>query len=170
MASSGQVARHLPGRLGSAPRRVAATDARRRLGFVDGPRGAHSHVWHVWDGHREGFSALVNYHKPDPERLKSLAHTYLGDWIRTQKIDANAGKSGAAGKVAKARALQKRLAAILQGEESLDVFVLWKSIDQQPIGWYPDLDDGERLNIRPFSDRRRCWREWGRRAPLETQH
>ena len=26
----------------------------------------------------------------------------------------------------------------------------WKSLAEQPIGWEPDLDDGVRLNIRPF--------------------
>ncbi len=44
-------------------------------------------VWHVWDGHREGFSALVNYHKLDHETLKALTWSYLGDWIRTQEIE-----------------------------------------------------------------------------------
>jgi hypothetical protein len=107
-------------------------------------------IWHVWDGHREGFSALVNYHKLDHERLKSLTYTYLGDWIRTQEIEAKAGKSGAGDKLAKAKALQQRLAAILEGEAPLDVFVRWKPIEEQPIGWHPDLDDGVRLNIRPF--------------------
>jgi hypothetical protein len=28
--------------------------------------------------------------------------------------------------------------------------VRWKPIEEQPIGWEPDLDDGVRLNIRPF--------------------
>jgi hypothetical protein len=28
--------------------------------------------------------------------------------------------------------------------------VRWKSLAEQPIGWDPDLDDGVRLNIRPF--------------------
>jgi hypothetical protein len=107
-------------------------------------------IWHVWDGHREGFSALVNYHNLDHERLKSLTYTYLGDWIRTQEIEAKAGKSGAGDKLAKAKALQQRLAAILEGEAPLDVFVRWKPIEEQPIGWHPDLDDGVRLNIRPF--------------------
>ena len=107
-------------------------------------------VWHVWDGHREGFSALVNYHMLDHEGLKSLTYSYLGDWIRTQEIEAKAGKSGAGDKLAKAKALQQRLAAILEGEAPLDVFVRWKPIEQQPIGWHPDLDDGVRLNIRPF--------------------
>ncbi len=26
----------------------------------------------------------------------------------------------------------------------------WKALERQPIGWEPDLDDGMRLNIRPF--------------------
>ena len=30
------------------------------------------------------------------------------------------------------------------------MFVRWKPIGQQPIGWHPDLDDGVRLNIRPW--------------------
>ena len=107
-------------------------------------------VWHVWDGHREGFSALVNYHMLDHEGLKSLTYSYLGDWIRTQEIEAKAGKSGAGDKLAKAKALQQRLAAILEGEAPLDVFVRWKPIEEQPIGWHPDFDDGVRLNIRPF--------------------
>jgi hypothetical protein len=28
--------------------------------------------------------------------------------------------------------------------------VRWKPIEQQPTGWEPDLNDGVRLNIRPF--------------------
>jgi hypothetical protein len=28
--------------------------------------------------------------------------------------------------------------------------VRWKPLDRQPLGWDPDLDDGVRLNIRPF--------------------
>lgn len=107
-------------------------------------------IWQIWDGHRDGFSALVNYHKLDHEGLKSLTYSYLGDWIRTQELEAKAGKSGAGDKVAKAKALQQRLAAILDGEAPLDIFVRWKPIEQQPIGWHPDLDDGVRLNIRPF--------------------
>ena len=26
----------------------------------------------------------------------------------------------------------------------------WKPLEKQPIGWNPDLNDGVRLNIRPF--------------------
>src|SRR5262249_21006951 len=45
---------------------------------------------------------------------------------------------------------KKRLELILAGESPYDIFVRWKPIEQQPIGWDPDLNDGVRLNIRPF--------------------
>jgi hypothetical protein len=28
--------------------------------------------------------------------------------------------------------------------------VRWKPLHEQAIGWYPDIDDGVRMNIRPF--------------------
>jgi hypothetical protein len=46
--------------------------------------------------------------------------------------------------------LQKKLVAILEGEPPYDIYVRWKPLHQQPIGWAPDLNDGVRLNIRPF--------------------
>jgi hypothetical protein len=46
--------------------------------------------------------------------------------------------------------LQERLEAILEGENPYDIFVRWKPKEEQPIGWEPDLNDGVRLNIRPF--------------------
>jgi len=38
----------------------------------------------------------------------------------------------------------------LEGEPPYDLFVRWKPLADQPIGWDPDIDDGVRLNIRPF--------------------
>ena len=46
--------------------------------------------------------------------------------------------------------LQTQLEKILVGEPPCDLFIRWKPLHQQPIGWEPDLDDGVRLNIRPF--------------------
>ena len=112
--------------------------------------GSRPFIWHIWDGHREGFSALVNCHKLDHKTLESLTYTYLGDWIRQQEQGLKAGASGAGDRLAKAKGLQQRLGAILVGEAPLDVFVRWKPLEQQPIGWQPDLDDGVRMNIRPF--------------------
>jgi hypothetical protein len=42
-------------------------------------------IWHVWDGLKDGFAALVNYHQLDAKNLERLIHTYLGDWIRQQE-------------------------------------------------------------------------------------
>ena len=107
-------------------------------------------IWHIWDGLRDGFAALVNYHKLDHKNLETLIYTYLGDWIVRQKQDLDAGIDGAQERLDAAEVLQKRLELILAGEAPYDIFVRWKPLDQQPLGWEPDLDDGVRLNIRPF--------------------
>jgi len=36
------------------------------------------------------------------------------------------------------------------GEPPFDIFVRWKPLHEQSIGWEPDINDGVRLNIRPF--------------------
>ena len=107
-------------------------------------------IWHVWDGRKDGFAALLNYHKIDRHTLQTLAYTYLGDWIARQEGDARSGVAGADLRLAAARALQRKLELILEGEPPYDIFVRWKSIEQQPLGWEPDLNDGVRINIRPF--------------------
>ncbi|MGI5922598.1 MAG: Eco57I restriction-modification methylase domain-containing protein [Lentisphaeria bacterium] len=107
-------------------------------------------IWQIWDGLRDGFAVLVNYHKLDSKRLEALIYTYLGDWISRQKQDSLNKVDGAQERLAAAVALKKRLELILAGEAPLDIFVRWKPLAEQPIGWAPDLNDGVRLNIRPF--------------------
>jgi hypothetical protein len=107
-------------------------------------------IWHVWDGHKEGFSALVNYHLLTREKLNTLINLYLGDWITQQKRAIDAGNSDATLKLAKAEALKAQLEAILAGEPPYDIFVRWKPLHQQPLCWDPDINDGVRMNIRPF--------------------
>jgi hypothetical protein len=113
-------------------------------------------VWHVWDGRRDGFHALVNYHKlaaPNGEgrkTLEKLIYTTLGDWITRQRADVAAGVDGADGRIAAAQHLKAQLEKILQGGNPYDIFVRWKPIDQQPVGWEPDINDGVRINIRPW--------------------
>ncbi len=107
-------------------------------------------IWHLWDGRKDGFQALVNYHKLDRSRLEKLIYTYLGAWINTQNAAAQAGEPGAGERVAAAQSLKKKLEAILHGEEPFDLFVRWKKLEDQAVGWEPDLNDGVRLNIRPF--------------------
>jgi len=107
-------------------------------------------IWHVWDGLKDGFSVLLNYHKLNRKNLETLTYSYLNDWINRQKQARASNVDGAEERVAAAEALKKRLEFILKGEKPYDIFVRWKPIEQQPIGWDPDLNDGVRLNIRPF--------------------
>ncbi len=114
-------------------------------------------IWHIWDGRKhDGFHALVNYHKLAAEDgqgrrcLESLTYSYLGDWITRQRDGVSRNDPGAEDRLAAALALQSRLSAILIGEPPHDIFVRWKPLAEQPIGWEPDINDGVRLNIRPF--------------------
>ena len=108
-------------------------------------------IWHIWDGRRkDGFHALVNYHKLGRKLLEKLIYTHLGDWIARQKAAESRGESGAEARRLAAEDLQERLKLILQGESPYDIFVRWKPLEEQPIGWDPDLNDGVRINIRPF--------------------
>lgn len=114
-------------------------------------------VWHIWDGRkRDGFHALVNYHKlcqsngKGRKLLESLTYSYLGEWITRQKDAVKRGEGGAEDRLAAALELQKRLEAILAGEPPFDIFVRWKALAEQPTGWEPDINDGVRMNIRPF--------------------
>jgi hypothetical protein len=107
-------------------------------------------IWHVWDGRKDGFSAQLHYHRLDRATLEKLTYTHLGDWIERQRHAQGASEPGADARLAAAIDLRRRLALILAGEPPHDIYVRWKTLAEQPIGWEPDLDDGVRLNIRPF--------------------
>lgn len=113
-------------------------------------------IWHIWDGRKDGFHALVNYHRlagPEGEgrrTLETLTYAYLGDWIERQRAEQREEIAGADGRLAAALDLQEQLIKILAGEPPYDIFVRWKPLHEQPIGWNPDINDGVRLNIRPF--------------------
>ncbi len=113
-------------------------------------------VWHIWDGRKDGFHALVNYHKlagPNGEArktLEKLIYTYLGRWIEREQDEVKAGKEGADARLTAALHLKAELEKILEGEKPYDLFVRWKPLHEQPIGWEPDINDGVRLNIRPW--------------------
>jgi hypothetical protein len=114
-------------------------------------------IWHIWDGRkRDGFHALINYHKlaegdgKGRKLLESLTYSYLGDWIARQEDGVRRGEESAEGRLAAALELRKRLESILEGAPPFDLFVRWKPLAEQAIGWEPDINDGVRLNIRPF--------------------
>ena len=113
-------------------------------------------LWHVWDGRKDGFHAWLNYHTlagPDglgARTLQKLTYSYLGDWIARQKQGVSADTPGAEARLLAAEALQRELELIAEGEAPRDLFVRWKPLAEQPLGWNPDLNDGVRLNIRPW--------------------
>ncbi len=107
-------------------------------------------IWQIWDGLKDGFSVLVNYHKLDRKKLETLIYTYLGDWISKQKSAMVDGIEGAEEKLNAAISLKKKLELILEGEAPYDIFVRCKPLNKQPLGWDPDINDGVRVNIRPF--------------------
>ena len=108
-------------------------------------------IWHIWDGRKtDGFSALVNYHQLDYQKLQVLTYSYLGDWIERQQAGIRDDTPGAQERLAAAQDLQRRLELILDGEPPYDLYIRWKELREQPIGWNPDLNDGVRLNVRPF--------------------
>ena len=98
-------------------------------------------LWFITDARADGFTAVIHYHRLTRTNLERLAWTILGDWLARLGDDPRAEA---------ARVLQAKLAAILEGEKPYDIFVRWKPLEKQPLGWDPDLDDGVRLNIRPF--------------------
>ena len=100
-------------------------------------------LWWITDGRADGFTLVAHYHRLTRANLERLAWTVLGDWITRLGDDPRAET---------ARVLQAKLARILEGEKPFDIFVRWKPLEKQPLGWDPDLDDGVRLNIRPFSE------------------
>jgi N-6 DNA Methylase len=126
-----------------------------RNGFFDQHSKLFHHrpfIWQVWDGRKDGFSALVNYHKLDHKLLEKLTYTYLGEWIKKQQEAVANEEGGADDRLVKAQQLQDKLKLILEGETPYDIFIRWKPLEQQPIGWHPDLNDGVRINIRPFME------------------
>ena len=70
-------------------------------------------IWHIWDGRKDGFARLVNYHQLDHERLETLTYAYLQDWITAQAADAKAHKTGADLRLSAAQELQAKLKLIL---------------------------------------------------------
>lgn len=98
-------------------------------------------LWWITDGRADGFMAVVHYHRLTRDALSRLAFHVLGDHLARLGEDPRAEA---------ARILQRKLEQIIEGDAPYDIFVRWKPLHEQPLGWEPDLDDGVRLNIRPF--------------------
>jgi hypothetical protein len=62
----------------------------------------------------------------------------------------SAGNNGADERLDAAFNLQAQLLKILEAEPEDDMFLRWKPLHQQVIGWDSDINDGVRLTIHPF--------------------
>lgn len=125
--------------------------------------------WHIASAQgttRFAFGALVHYHRFDKNRMAKLRASYLRDAIEEFRREAGlADKAGRTddrlewqAKVEETQALDRKLQLIqegrVEGAEGGDgdfrILTPWKSADERPKGWDPDLDDGVKVNIEPF--------------------
>ena len=126
-------------------------------------------IWHV--ASRQGgapfaFGVLCHYHRFDANRMAKLRSGYLRDAIETFRREAAlAGREGRAGdrveqqaRLEEAESLDRQLQAVQEGrrdgpesgERDYRILTPWKSADERPTGWDPDVDDGVKVNIAPL--------------------
>ena len=125
--------------------------------------------WHVASSQGVApfaFGVLCHYHKFDTNRMAKLRSGYLRDAIETFRREAAlADREGRTdervelqARLEEAQALDEKLQAVQEGHhESPDggdrdyrILTPWKSVDERPAGWEPDVDDGVKVNIAPL--------------------
>ena len=126
-------------------------------------------VWHVASSQGSApfaFGALCHYHRFDANRMAKLRAGYLRDAIETFRREAAlAGREGRAdervelqARLEEAQALDGKLQAVQEGrhegpeggDRDYRILTPWKSADERPTGWAPDIDDGVKVNIAPL--------------------
>ncbi len=123
--------------------------------------------WHIASAQGRGehaFGAIVHYHKFDHDRLAKLRGTYLRDAMAHFRREAGlADQEGRTedrqewqAKLEEAEQLDRRLQWLQEGTNGhpapgdCRIRTPWKSEEEQPKGWRPDLDDGVVVNIAPL--------------------
>ena len=118
-------------------------------------------VWHIASSQGSApfaFGALCHYHKFDANRMAKLRSSYLREAIETFQRDAAiADREGHAedrielqARLEEAQALDRKLQAVQEGHRDgpeggnrdYGLLPLWKSPEERPTGWDPDIDDG----------------------------
>ena len=126
-------------------------------------------VWHVASSQGAApfaFGALCHYQRFDANRMAKLRAGYLRDAIETFRREAAlAGREGRAGqrvefqaRLEEAQTLDGKLQAVQEGHQEgpedgdrdYRILTPWKSADERPTGWDPDIDDGVKVNIAPL--------------------
>ena len=126
-------------------------------------------IWHISsksDLGEAAFAALIQYHKFDRNRMAKLRSSYLREALNVFRREAGlASQEGRANdrlewqsKIEETEALDQRLQWVQEGQhegaEGSDrdfrILTPWKSTEERPKGWDPDLDDGVKVNIEPL--------------------
>ena len=126
-------------------------------------------VWHITSSQGSAFFAfdvLCHYHRFDANRMAKLRSSYLRDAIETFRREAAlAGREGRGedrvelqARLEEAQALDRNLQAVQEGhhegpeggDRDYRILTPWKSADERPTGWDPDIDDGVKVNIAPL--------------------
>ena len=126
-------------------------------------------VWHIASSRGSApfaFGALCHYHKFDANRMAKLRSSYLRDAIEMFRREAAlADREGRAedrielqARLEEAQAFDRKLQAVQEGhrdgpeggDRDYRILTPWKSAEERPKGWNPDIDDGVRINIAPL--------------------
>lgn len=126
-------------------------------------------VWHIASSQGSApfaFGVLCHYHRFDANRMAKLRAGYLRDAIETFRREAAlAGREGRTderielqARLEEAQTLDEKLQAVQEGhhegpeggERDYRILTPWKSADDRPWGWDPDVDDGVKVNIAPL--------------------
>ncbi len=126
-------------------------------------------IWHIASTQGSSpfaFGALCHYHKLDKNRMAKLRASYLRDANEAFRREAAlADQEGRVedrvewqAKLEEGQALDQQLQAVQEGQhEGADggdrdyrILTPWKSPEDRPKGWAPDIDDGVKVNVEPF--------------------
>jgi len=124
-------------------------------------------LWHIASSQGRGacaVGALCHYHKFDRDRMAKLRGSYLRDAISLFRREAGlADQEGRTedrqewqAKLEEAQSLDQRLQWVQEGQDGhpapgdCRIRTPWKSEDELPSGWQPDIDDGVAVNILPL--------------------
>lgn len=125
--------------------------------------------WHIASSQgtaRFAYGVLVHYHKFNRIRMAKLRSQYLREAIDTFRREAAlADKEARAddraewqSRLEEAQDLDRRLQWVQEGhregpeggDRDYRILTPWKSSEERPLGWDPDLDDGVKVNIEPL--------------------
>jgi len=125
--------------------------------------------WHIASNQGTSpfaFGALVHYHKFDRNRIAKLRAQYLRETIDTYRREAALAEKEDRvddrlewqSRLEETQELDRRLQWAQEGrhegpeggDHDYRILTPWKTPDERPKGWDPDLDDGVKVNIEPL--------------------